>query len=226
MQATAADRIFLDIITAAGDDGIDSRELREAAGGGMDRLHKRTTRLRQMQMIVKAPLHGNHPARWYAASHAEAAALYVYPPQQPSNLAAASAGVKRAHDARRERRLDVIRRAGRAGIMRADLIAQTGMTEVAADGFLNSVSDKIVRVSVGRLRRYHMVEFAPAPADKTLAIRSTRVMLDPSAPAIVPPGVKWTRCPGGLDTRYTPDPAIAGRGVISEDWMERRQYGS
>jgi transposase-like protein len=35
-------------------------------------------------------------------------------------------------------------------------------------------------------------------------------------------GVKVTVCPHGIDYRFTADPSIAGRGVITQDWKNRR----
>ena len=49
--------------------------------------------------------------------------------------------------------------------------------------------------------------------------------LDPTAPAIVPKGLKPIICPSPKLDRYTADPAIAGRGVITEDWRNRRFLG-
>jgi hypothetical protein len=73
--------------------------------------------------------------------------------------------------------------------------------------------------------RYYLAEFAPVerPADAhTVVANKQAARLDPDAPAIVPPHVKPTICPSGRDHRFTADPSLAGRGVITSDWRERR----
>lgn len=63
------------------------------------------------------------------------------------------------------------------------------------------------------------VTFAPSQ-------RGARARLDPAQPAIVPPGVKVTHCPGCPDTRYS-IPAgtkVAGAGFVAE-WRRLRRKG-
>lgn len=43
------------------------------------------------------------------------------------------------------------------------------------------------------------------------------------APGKLTPNTRYTEGPAHIDRRYMADPSIAGRGVISEDWMARRQ---
>lgn len=46
--------------------------------------------------------------------------------------------------------------------------------------------------------------------------------LEATAEVIVPAHVRVQVCPCGMDTRFTPDPSVAGRGAITQDWRERR----
>jgi hypothetical protein len=64
-----------------------------------------------------------------------------------------------------------------------------------------------------------------AAAGEAGAQASKALRLDPAAPAIVPPGLRVQVLPCGRDMRFSADPAIAGRGAISQDWMLRRQEG-
>jgi hypothetical protein len=45
------------------------------------------------------------------------------------------------------------------------------------------------------------------------------------AEAVITPQTRFIVCPSGRDTRYEADPSIAGRGVISSDYFQRRQHG-
>ena len=80
----------------------------------------------------------------------------------------------------------------------------------------------------GHLRkRWFLSEHAPAvvpfvlPKGPSVTVKQRG--LDLSQPTIIPDGVKVTKCPGFVaNQRYAVDPSIAGNGVISRDWMERR----
>lgn len=74
--------------------------------------------------------------------------------------------------------------------------------------------------------RYYATQYAPPAraADKHSIVTNNKhsARLDPDAPAINHGQVQVQICPAGRDHRFTADPLIAGRGVISSDWRERR----
>lgn len=127
-----------------------------------------------------------------------------------------------------------IEKAGRAGIRPVDIRRQTNLSDgtVAAHLVRMLRSGKIVRVTTGfKHVLYFMAGLQPEGADTTT---TTRQMADLNrdngrsrqrlqGEAIMRAGVRFTICPCGKDTRYTPDPRLAGRGVITSDWMARRQ---
>lgn len=139
--------------------------------------------------------------------------------------------------------LAILERAAERGARVSEIAAERGVTA-------NSIASTMRRLerfghAVRRGLTYHdqrwyLREHAPPPsatrppkleplavingrAARTTTIAKARLTLDPRAPAIVPRGVKITRCPSAPDTRYTADPRIAGRGAITEDWVRRRE---
>jgi hypothetical protein len=92
----------------------------------------------------------------------------------------------------------------------------------------------VAYVGGARGRVYYAVEHAPDHAKRETMKRKPK---PPDAPsitishrrlpaavgeAIVPPGVKVTICPAGLDQRFTFHPPKGWRGQITRDWMERK----
>lgn len=140
--------------------------------------------------------------------------------------------------------LDILERAGGRGATVSEIAERRGIT-------ISSVATSMARLAayghvVRRVLAYHdqrwyLREHAPPAsaarppkkikpltvindrAAKTTTVAKSRLALDPRATAIVPRGVKITRCPSAQDVRYRADPAIAGSGAITEDWMARRQ---
>jgi hypothetical protein len=64
-----------------------------------------------------------------------------------------------------------------------------------------------------------------AKLKKAAATPPKEFKLDPTAPAIIPRGLKPIDCTVRRLGRYEADPSIAGRGVITEDWRNRRFCG-
>lgn len=119
--------------------------------------------------------------------------------------------------------------AGRAGLAAQELADKYGIqryTVIALLGLMRHAGQAVSVWTGGNTpARYYATKYAPAerPANKHTVVASKQAArLDPDAPAIVPPGVKRTVCPSGRDHRFTADPLLAGRGVISGDWRERR----
>lgn len=139
--------------------------------------------------------------------------------------------------------LAILERAAERGARVSEIAAERGVTA-------NSIASTMRRLerfghAVRRGLTYHdqrwyLREHAPPPsatrpptikplavindrAARTTTVAKSRLALDPSAPAVVPSGVKITRCPSAEDMRYRADPAVAGRGAITADWMLRRQ---
>lgn len=76
-----------------------------------------------------------------------------------------------------------------------------------------------------RIKTWFIKGLEPSTLPKAKRPEVKAFKLDPQAPAIIPKGLKPIVCPGPTLDRYKADPSIAGRGVISQDWFERRQYG-
>ena len=59
----------------------------------------------------------------------------------------------------------------------------------------------------------------------TVSIRkaNARAEWTSDEPAKITPRTRYVACPNYVDRRFMADQSIAGRGVISEDWMLRRQ---
>lgn len=142
---------------------------------------------------------------------------------------------------------ELLEQRGAQGLSPAELAHLRGVsTQSARDTLYRLVSNgvAVARCPAPRTLRFWLPQHAPPPpaADaptprglfrpvarpvqrtyKTTSIAKARLTLDPAAPAIVPPGVKITRCPSGEDMRFRADPRIRGRGVISRDWQRRRR---
>jgi hypothetical protein len=119
--------------------------------------------------------------------------------------------------------------AGHAGLSAIDLAEKYGIQKFSVLQVIGQMRHAGTVVSAWKggsnPGRYYLAEFAPAerPADKhTVTSSKLAARLDPAAPAFVPPHVKPTICPSGRDHRFSADPSLAGRGVISADWRERR----
>lgn len=120
--------------------------------------------------------------------------------------------------------------AGHAGLAAQELADKYGIqryTVIALLGLMRRDGQAVSVWAGGSVpARYYATQYAPAerPANKHTVVTNNKhsARLDPSAPALVPPGVKLTVCPSGRDHRFTADPHLAGRGVISNDWRERR----
>jgi hypothetical protein len=80
------------------------------------------------------------------------------------------------------------------------------------------------KVRAARLRVVAEKESVPAPVTvkSTSSARPARMPGEP----VITPQTKITVAPAGLDYRYAVDPSIAGRGVISQDYFERRRGGA
>jgi hypothetical protein len=128
--------------------------------------------------------------------------------------------------------LTMLQAAGSAGMRPADIDRAFGQRCGASGGLLAALLRRgaIVRVvSTKRDVRYYVAGLQPAGADTRTTTRDLPTLAGPGtkriaadAPVIVPPGLQVTICPSGRDTRYTPDPAIAGHGQITRDWIDRR----
>ncbi|MCC0042792.1 MAG: hypothetical protein H6880_11505 [Rhodobiaceae bacterium] len=142
--------------------------------------------------------------------------------------------------------LDILERAGGRGATVSEIAAQR---DIKISSVANSMSrlasyGHVVRRALAyHDQRWYLREHAPPAsaatpkkikplavindrAARTTTVAKARLALDSGATAIVPRGVKITRCPSAEDMRYTADPSIAGRGAITEDWMARRQQQS
>lgn len=139
---------------------------------------------------------------------------------------------------RRPRALQMLDAAGAAGLTLQQMAEATGSTE-------NALRQALRRLQAdGRAQRqwrggrspavYYAAGVVPAgppplalPArgqdSRTVSPKSTSraLSLDPKQPAVVPPGVVVQVCVVGRDQRFSADPSIAGRGVISADWRAR-----
>lgn len=100
-----------------------------------------------------------------------------------------------------------------------DIAAASGVTVTSASRYVQRLMDLGRLQSDGNRPAWYTVP--ELTGDKRPA---QTAMVTPKAPrpAGIPKGVKFTRCPSGMDFRFTADPSIAGRGVISADWLERR----
>ena len=120
--------------------------------------------------------------------------------------------------------------AGRAGLAALDLAEKYSIRKFSVIQVLANLRHCGAVVSVWKggktPARYYLTECAPAerPADKHSVVTNNKhsARLDPDAPAIVPPGVVVQVCPASRDFRFSADPAVAGRGVITRDWRERQ----
>lgn len=138
---------------------------------------------------------------------------------------------------------DILERKGEQGLSPAELAQlRCVSTPSARDTLYRLVSNGVaeVRVLGARSLRFWIKDKAPkqgqtnpqglfTPKEKPVqqsnltSIAKSRLTLDPNEPAIVPPNVKITRKNFPADPRYTADPKIAGNGVITADWRERRK---
>lgn len=120
---------------------------------------------------------------------------------------------------------------GRAGADAAAMAEKFGVSRAGVMYMLKLLRDESViefRWAGGKVpARWYALGMAPAPVDRaanrhTVSANRQQLKLDPEAPVVVPPGVTVQVIPAGYDHRFTADPALAGRGVISRDWRERR----
>lgn len=138
----------------------------------------------------------------------------------------------------------ILERVGAAGARVSEIAAERGVTHncsAATMRRLERYGHVVRRNATYHDQRWYLKELAPPPstqkpprlrplavindrAARTTTIARARLALDPRATAIVPRGVKITRCPSAEDMRYRADPRVAGRGAITEDWMLRRQH--
>lgn len=127
-----------------------------------------------------------------------------------------------------------IENAGRAGIRPRDIILQCQVSDSTVNTHLQRLlrKGKIVRVVTGfKHVLYFVAGLQPEGADTStttwqmadLKRDNGRTRQRLQGEAIMHAGVRFTVGPCGKDTRYTPDPRLAGRGVITSDWMARRQ---
>lgn len=130
-----------------------------------------------------------------------------------------------------QRMLEVVRQAGAAGINALTASHVLGVSRDRATVLLGQLAKerKITRVwrHGKEMAIWYMPELAPRMAVIDAAPRKrdqplSRLTLPPDAPAIVPPGVKVTQCPHGVDSRFTFTPPPGWRGQITKDWRERR----
>lgn len=132
----------------------------------------------------------------------------------------------------REIVLAALRRAGAAGADSAALQQSLGgMTRAMLYWHVSALTrEGLVTRSWSRggaSARWWLAALAPRvqtvpPAPRTCAQPPRRISLAADAPVIERDGVRVTLCPSNRDTRYTPDPAVAGRGEITRDWRARR----
>jgi hypothetical protein len=133
--------------------------------------------------------------------------------------------------------LRAIQEAGAAGIGTDALATASGTSYCNVTNALRGIKADglvcMVRYAWRTPAMWYAPEHAPqqparargAAAGEAGAQASKALRLDPAAPAIVPPGLRVQVLPCGRDMRFSADPAIAGRGAISQDWMLRRQQG-
>ena len=122
--------------------------------------------------------------------------------------------------------------AGSAGLAVADLAEKYGTSKEQCLQVLATLRHAGQAASVWRggstPARYYASQHAPTDAGRPVNARTVMTAkkhaarLDPAAPAIVPPGVVVQVCPASRDFRFSADPAVAGRGVITRDWRERQ----
>lgn len=128
---------------------------------------------------------------------------------------------------------ELIHKAGKDGARMGELAQMRGVSVPTIERQLARLiaSREIVKFRHScKHARFYAAEHAPIGNDwqrgetqVLTTIRSARLTLSSKEPAIVPDGVKVTKCPGFVaNQRYAVDPSIAGNGVISRDWMERR----
>ena len=142
-----------------------------------------------------------------------------------------------AAQARKQQALRLLMEAGPAGVTYATLTAALQVGEAGTRSTMQRLrADELaqLRWNPGRHEaRWYATEHAPAPGTpgKALTVQTkpkaapkgrAPARLPGDAQVIVPPHVKVQICPCGLDTRYTPDPRVAGRGAITQDWRARR----
>lgn len=125
----------------------------------------------------------------------------------------------------------LVKAAKTKGVTTAVIRAQMGISQQATSERLNNLSKagKIIGVAWidgKRDKTWFTAENVPAvlPAPRVPgASRSTAPRIRADQTAIIPAGVKIQLCPPCQLDRYRVDPAIAGRGVISQDYFARRQ---
>lgn len=142
-----------------------------------------------------------------------------------------------AAQARNQQALQLLMEAREAGVTYATLIATLKVGEAGARSTmqrLRAAEQAQMRWSRGqRQARWYATAYAPAPGTpgQALTVQTqpkaapkgrAPARLPDDAQVIVPPHVKVQICPCGRDTRYTPDPRVAGRGAITQDWRARR----
>jgi len=126
----------------------------------------------------------------------------------------------------------LVRLAGKAGLSLEMVQAHFGVSVISASERVQAAVMQGLIVGVTglfggkshRKKLWFAPEHVPAsvlPVAKTK--KPERKTWDKDQPVIYPAGLKFTLCPPCQLDRFYVDPAIAGRGVISQDYFARRQ---
>jgi biotin operon repressor len=183
---------------AAAEKGIDTHELGKLLGLTHGAAQHHIETLRHSGEIIKSvQANGNRPARYWLAQYTDAAKAHRYP-FVPAPKVAKSKQAKAAPIA--DKCLAIIRSAGRQGINTADLAEKMGMSRGSVLNRIQAarVAGLIVRLWDGTKNSpayWYIAGCDPISPPKTTTIRAANTGLDKTAPAIIPKGLKITKCP-------------------------------
>ena len=171
--------------------------------------------------VVRVRPTASRPSWLYAAGYEPPNEPQAKKPRQPTQIDLA---------------VSLLMKAGTRGMSTAELVDAFGDSVTTTSARMSWMERQGLAVSVSGLinsgpRGHRLKTWFIKGSERTAQLKKAAApvakvfRLDPKAPAIIPKGLKPIICPGPRLDRYTADPAIAGRGVITEDWRNRRFCG-